>query len=201
MLPKLILMRHGRSAWNGKISSQAGSISPLDETGISESIQGGQKIRDVPIDVVFTSSLIRAQMTVVLALLHHSSKKVPVFLHTGQGKLEKWSHIHSEQAKQSTLDVHIASELNERMYGDLQGMNKAEMAQKFGAEQVQTWRRSFDGVPPEGESLAMTAARTLPYFQKKIIPHLEKGETSLSQPTAIPFARLSCKSKICPKKK
>lgn len=72
--------------------------------------------------------------------------------------------------------MYKAWELNERYYGHLQGLNKAETAQKYGAEQVQLWRRSFDTAPPEGESLAMTAERTLPYFQEKIVPCLEKGQ-------------------------
>ena len=78
--------------------------------------------------------------------------------------------------KKELVPVHMAWELNERMYGKLQGLNKAEMAEKYGAEQVHIWRRSFDVAPPEGESLAMTAARARPYFQKRIVPHLEKGE-------------------------
>jgi 2,3-bisphosphoglycerate-dependent phosphoglycerate mutase len=77
------------------------------------------------------------------------------------------------------IPVYIAWELNERMYGKLQGLNKAETAAQFGAEQVHLWRRSFDTKPPEGESLAMTAARAIPYFQKKILPHLEKGDSVL----------------------
>lgn len=176
MASKLILMRHGRSAWNGLNLFTGWVDIPLDEKGIQESLKGGEKIRDVPIDRVFTSTLIRAQMTVVLALLHHCSKKIPLFLHPGEGKLDTWAEIYSEEAKLSTLPVHIAFELNERMYGKLQGMNKAEMAEKFGSEQVQQWRRSFDTRPPEGESLKDTCERAWPYFQKKIIPHLERGE-------------------------
>lgn len=69
-----------------------------------------------------------------------------------------------------------AWELNERMYGDLQGVNKKELAEKYGAEQVQIWRRSFDVPPPNGESLQMTAVRSIPYFEKKIIPYLKEGK-------------------------
>jgi 2,3-bisphosphoglycerate-dependent phosphoglycerate mutase len=65
------------------------------------------------------------------------------------------------------------------MYGQLQGLNKAETAKKYGAEQVQLWRRSYDTQPPGGESLAMTAERALPYFKKMILPRLEKGENVL----------------------
>jgi len=177
MTVKIILMRHGRSAWNEKNLFTGWVDIPLDERGIEESLRGGEAIRHVPIDVVFTSTLVRAQMTVTLALLHHSSGKVPVFLHPGQGKLEAWSQIYGEEARQEVLPVYSAWELNERMYGRLQGLNKAETAEKFGKEQVQLWRRSFDERPPEGESLAMTAERTIPYFQRTIVPHLERGET------------------------
>jgi len=176
MSPKILLMRHGRSAWNQKNLFTGWVDIPLDEEGIQESIRGGEKIRHIPIDVVFTSSLIRAQMTVALALLHHGSGKVPVFLHPGEGRLESWGKMHGH-AHEETIPVYSLPELNERMYGALQGLNKAETAQKFGEAQVKRWRRSFDEVPPEGESLAMTAARTLPCFEQKIIPHLKQGET------------------------
>lgn len=176
MLPKLILMRHGQSIWNKQNLFTGWVDIPLSEEGIQESIEGGKKIRELPIDIIYTSTLIRAQMTVVLALLQHSSGKIPIFQHPGQGKLEKWSKIHSEEAIRSTVPVYAAWELNERMYGNLQGLNKAETAKKYGAEQVHLWRRSYDTTPPEGESLAMTVARAWPYFKEKVIPHLDKGE-------------------------
>lgn len=175
-MSELILMRHGRSAWNGQNLFTGWVDIPLDQKGIEEATEGGKQIRHKPIDVVFTSTLIRAQMTVVLALLNHSSGKVPVFLHTGEGRKDAWGAIYSEKTKTNTLPVHIAQELNERMYGKLQGMNKAEMAEKYGAEQVHIWRRSFDVNPPEGESLSDTCERAWPYFQKRILPHLERGE-------------------------
>jgi len=69
--------------------------------------------------------------------------------------------------------------LNERHYGALQGLNKAETAEKHGAEQVHIWRRSYDVAPPEGESLEMTAQRTIPYFVDEIVPDLEQGHNAL----------------------
>lgn len=176
MTAKLILMRHGRSAWNKKNLFTGWVDVPLDEEGIAESIRGGEKIRQIPIDVVFTSTLIRAQMTVTLALLHHASGKVPVFLHPGKGKQELWSAMHGEEAARATVPVYSAWELNERMYGALQGLNKAETAKQFGEDQVKVWRRSFDVAPPDGESLAMTADRTIPFFEKTLVPLLQKGE-------------------------
>lgn len=179
MAPKLILLRHGQSIWNKENLFTGWVDIPMSEEGMQEAIAAGKKIEHLPIDVVFTSTLQRAQMTVPLALLHHKSGKIPVFLHPGEGKMETWGQIYSEEAKKKTIPVHIAWELNERMYGRLQGLNKTETAKQFGAEQVHIWRRSFDTKPPDGESLAMTAARAVPYFQKRVMPHLEKGETVL----------------------
>ena len=69
--------------------------------------------------------------------------------------------------------------MNERHYGDLQGLNKAETAKKFGDQQVHIWRRSYDIAPPNGESLKDTAARTLPYFNEKILPLVKAGKNVL----------------------
>ena len=69
--------------------------------------------------------------------------------------------------------------LNERHYGSLQGLNKTETAEKYGPKQVHIWRRSFDIVPPDGESLKMTAERTLPYFKEDVLKHLNEGKNVL----------------------
>jgi 2,3-bisphosphoglycerate-dependent phosphoglycerate mutase len=175
MAPKLILLRHGQSIWNKENLFTGWVDIPMSEQGMEECVSAGKKIENIPIDVIFTSTLVRAQMTVPLALLHHKSGKIPVFIHPDQ----VWSKVYSEEAQKQLIPVHCAQELNERMYGRLQGLNKAETAKKFGAEQVQKWRRSFDTAPPDGESLAMTAARTLPYFKTHIVPHLEKGQNVL----------------------
>jgi len=142
------MMRHGESKWN-KMNLFTGWVDiPLTEKGIEEALHGGRLIRDMPIDVIFTSSLIRAQMTAMLAMSQHHSGKVPVFLHIGEGKMEEWSKIYSQETQEKTIPVIRCWELNERMYGELQGLNKAETAEKFGAEQVQLWRRSYDIAPP-----------------------------------------------------
>lgn len=177
-MAQLILMRHGQSVWNKKNLFTGWVDIPLSEEGIRESMDGGKKIKDVRIDVVFTSTLIRSQMTVALSLLHHSSGKVPLFHHEKEKRLEKWGHMYGDSAT-LTIPVYSAWELNERMYGSLQGLNKAETAQKFGAERVQNWRRSFDTVPPDGESLSMTIDRALPFFMKKIVPCLEAHQNVL----------------------
>jgi 2,3-bisphosphoglycerate-dependent phosphoglycerate mutase len=175
-MAKLILMRHGQSAWNAKNLFTGWVDIPLSKKGVQEAIDGGKKISSIPIDLIYTSTLVRAHMTLALAMLQHESGKIPVFQHRGQEKLDTWSQIYSDATKANTLPVIMAWELNERMYGELQGKNKAEMAEEYGAEQVHIWRRSFDTPPPEGESLSMTSERTLPYFKNEIVPALENGQ-------------------------
>ncbi|MBA3958453.1 MAG: 2,3-bisphosphoglycerate-dependent phosphoglycerate mutase [Parachlamydiaceae bacterium] len=172
---KLILMRHGESCWNKKNLFTGWVDVPLSPKGIEESLAAGKVIQNLPIDIIFTSTLVRAQMTLFLAMSLHHSGKVPVVQHPKQGKLDSWSHIYSEETKADTIPVYYSWELNERMYGQLQGLNKAETAAKFGAEQVKIWRRSYNVAPPEGESLEMTAARSIPFFKEKILPHLQAG--------------------------
>jgi 2,3-bisphosphoglycerate-dependent phosphoglycerate mutase len=176
--PKLILLRHGASLWNEKNIFTGWVDIPLSSKGIEESFQAGKKIAHIPVDVIYTSTLIRAQMTAMLAMSVHEGDKVPCIVHT-EGKLKEWAEIYSEETKKACIPVHVAWQLNERMYGELQGMNKDEMRTKYGADQVHIWRRSFDVPPPEGESLEMTAARSIPYFQKTIIPMLHQGKNVL----------------------
>ena len=80
---------------------------------------------------------------------------------------------------QSQIPIEADVALNERHYGDLQGLNKAETAEKFGKDQVQQWRRSYFTQPPGGESMEDCEKRTLPYFLKKILPYVVQGETVL----------------------
>lgn len=174
-MAKLILMRHGESQWNHYNLFTGWVDIPLSSKGVEEALECGKKIKDLPIDVIFTSSLIRAQMSAMLAMTVHHSGKVPVILHPNEGKLEEWSTIYNPAAAAQTIPVIRAWELNERMYGELQGLNKAETMEKYGKEQVQVWRRSFSEPPPKGESLEMTAQRSIPYFEKHIMPHLKEG--------------------------
>ncbi|MGE3954996.1 MAG: 2,3-bisphosphoglycerate-dependent phosphoglycerate mutase [Parachlamydiales bacterium] len=171
----LVMMRHGQSVWN-KLNVFTGWVDvPLSQEGVDEAYAGGKEIADIPLDVIFTSTLIRAQMTAMIAMLVHKSGKVPVIQHE-KGKLEEWGRSHGGAATEKTIPVYEAWELNERYYGDLQGQNKDEMRARHGAEQVHIWRRSYDVPPPHGEALKNTAERTKPYFWKTIVPRLEKGQ-------------------------
>ena len=152
---------------------------PLSEEGIVEALEAGKRIADIPINVVYVSTLMRAQMTAMISMSVHSDGKVPLILHPGEGKREEWGKIHSPKATNMCVPVIKAWELNERYYGELQGLNKKETMEQYGEEQVHIWRRSFDTPPPGGECLADTAARSIPYFQEQIVPHLASGQNVL----------------------
>lgn len=178
-MAKLILMRHGQSVWNLKNLFSGWVDVPLSTQGIEEAFAAGKEIKQEPIDCIFTSTLIRAQMTAFLAMSVHQSGKIPVVNHEGEEKTEEWDKIFSSQVQSQTIPVFRAWQLNERRYGELQGKNKDELVKQYGADQVKIWRRSFDTAPPHGESLEMTAARTLPFFKEKIVSCLDKNQNVL----------------------
>ena len=91
-----------------------------------------------------------------------------------ESRMVEWAQ--SKDSGENTIPVHVSWQLNERMYGDLQGLDKQETRDKYGDEQVHIWRRSYDVPPPNGESLELTAARTIPYLQSQIIPTLGEGK-------------------------
>lgn len=173
---KLIMTRHGQSDWNKRNLFTGWVDIPLSSEGIQEALEAGRKIADIPVDVIFTSSLIRAQMTAMLVMSMHKGGRVPRVMHPKDSHIEKWSKIYSPETESVCIPTYTAWELNERMYGALQGLNKKETVDKFGEAQVKIWRRSYDVPPPEGESLEMTAKRAIPYFTHHILPLLEKGK-------------------------
>jgi 2,3-bisphosphoglycerate-dependent phosphoglycerate mutase len=124
-MPHLILVRHGQSLWNLEDRFTGWVDVPLTALGVQEASNAGLKLKGTNIDVAYTSTLQRAQNT-LSGILKSMGIEVPT--------------IRDEA-------------LNERHYGDLQGLNKARTAEKFGDEQVKIWRRSFDVPPPNGESL------------------------------------------------
>ncbi|MDP1769444.1 MAG: 2,3-bisphosphoglycerate-dependent phosphoglycerate mutase [Nitrospirota bacterium] len=151
-MARLVLLRHGESQWNLENRFTGWVDVPLTQRGIQEAKNAGDKLRGFTFDRAFTSVLTRANETLRLAL---------------------------EAIGQSNLPVVKDKALNERMYGELQGLNKAETAKKYGEAQVKIWRRSYDIPPPGGESLKNTAERVLPYYEQTIKPYLLKGETIL----------------------
>lgn len=176
---KLILLRHGESVWNKENRFTGWTDVELSETGVAEANEAGRALREAGIDfdVCFTSYLKRAIHTLDHVLAQTENEHLPV--------VKTWK-------------------LNERHYGALQGLNKADTAQKYGEEQVKIWRRSFDVRPPElsaddprnpafckayknvareelplAESLKDTIARVIPYYESEIVPCLKQGKNVL----------------------
>jgi 2,3-bisphosphoglycerate-dependent phosphoglycerate mutase len=175
---KLILLRHGQSVWNMKNVFTGWVDVPLSSTGIHEAIKAGEKLANIDFDVVFTSVQVRAIETAMLALAQNHSDKTPVVIHD-EGKMKDWATIYSDDMKKKLIPVYRDWHLNERYYGELQGLNKAETAKVYGDEQVHQWRRSYDVPPPNGECLKDTAERTIPYFKEQILKALAGGKNVL----------------------
>jgi 2,3-bisphosphoglycerate-dependent phosphoglycerate mutase len=175
-MPRLVLLRHGQSQWNLENRFTGWWDVDLSSAGVIEARDAGKllKAADFDFDHCFTSVQTRAIRTLHLVLHELGRLWLPVDKH--------WR-------------------LNERHYGGLTGLNKAEMIARVGAEQVQIWRRSFDVPPPpleadspwqvrddpryagievpEVESLKDTIARALPYYEAEIAPRLKRGERVL----------------------
>ncbi len=175
----LVLLRHGQSQWNLENRFTGWVDVPLSESGVEEARRAGQLLREggFRFDVAYSSLLKRAIKTLWLAL---------------------------EELDQMWLPVHKSWRVNERMYGALQGLDKAEVAARHGDAQVKIWRRSYDIAPPLmpaddpgrphvdpryaqlspselplAESLKDTVARFLPYWESDIAPALRRGERVL----------------------
>lgn len=179
MSSTLILLRHGESEWNLANRFTGWIDVDLSDKGRQEAQRGGQQLKEegIEVDIAFTSVLKRAIRTLWIALDELDQMWVPV--------VRAW-------------------QLNERHYGSLQGLNKAETAKKYGEAQVKVWRRSYDIPPlpldpddkmhprferryahldpavlPATESLKLTLDRVMPYWANIIVPHLKRGETVL----------------------
>jgi len=151
-MPLLVIVRHGQSSWNLENRFTGEVDVPLTPLGQTEARAAGEKLKSFFFAHGFTSVLQRAIETMSLILETSAHPDLPV-----------------------TRD----KALNERNYGDLQGLNKTDMAKKYGDHQVAIWRRSYAVRPPGGESLQDTAARVLAYYDQEIAPRLKKGENIL----------------------
>lgn len=148
-MAQLVIFRHGQSVWNLENKFTGWVDVELSPKGLEEARMAGLKLKGYHFDYAYASDLKRAQNTLALAL---------------------------ESAGHSPVTPVYDKALNERMYGDLQGLDKSETAKKYGDEQVKIWRRSYDIAPPNGESLKDTAARVIPYFESEIAPKLRAGK-------------------------
>ncbi len=144
----LLLLRHGQSQWNLENRFAGWSDISLTERGMHDAVIVGQHLRGRSFDIAWTSRLQRAHQTLELVL--------------------REMHL--------SLSIQQDSALNERHYGDLQGLNKAETVTKYGKEQVQLWRRNYDTRPPNGESIADCDARVGRFFRETIFPLIVSGK-------------------------
>ena len=148
----LVLLRHGESEWNLENRFTGWIDVPLSPQGHEKAMAAAEQLSGYRFDRAFTSRLIRATETLRIVLAAIGQEQIP---------------------------IEESQTLNERMYGDLQGLNKEETVKKYGAQQVEVWRRSYKVRPPGGESLQDTAARVLPYYEERIKPALDQGGTVL----------------------
>ncbi len=171
----LVLLRHGQSIWNKENLFTGWVDVPLSQEGIMEAMIAGEKLKKFCFDEVYTSVLIRSIQTAMIALSKIDCKKMPIIQHEND-KMAQWAKINNDL---KIMPVFEYEELNERYYGDLQGKNKKETAEKYGEEQVHKWRRSYDIKPPNGESLKDNYERTIPFFKNVIENRLKDGKNIL----------------------
>ncbi|MCA9477957.1 MAG: 2,3-bisphosphoglycerate-dependent phosphoglycerate mutase [Nanoarchaeota archaeon] len=169
----LILVRHGESRWNIANKFTGWIDVPLSEVGIHEALITAKRLQKLSLDIAFTSELERAQETLLLILA--SQDKTGIFKHQDKKRKNDW-YVHRKQFDKKEIPIHLSEKLNERYYGDLQGLNKDDARRKWGKEQVHLWRRSYDIQPPKGESLKDVVKRAVPHFKKNILPHVKKGK-------------------------
>ncbi len=152
MMPILVLLRHGESEWNRQNRFTGWVDVDLSPRGVEEARQAGMLLRELPIELIFTSTLRRAWRT---------------------------AEIVREVLGRPDIPIERSSALNERHYGELQGLNKDEVRRRYGEEQFRLWRRSYEVAPPGGESLADTQRRVVPYYRQRIVPELQQGKNVL----------------------
>ncbi len=150
---QLCLLRHGESLWNKENRFTGWVDVPLTDLGREQAEKAGELIKKegLQFQVAYTSVLNRAIETLEIVM----------------------------KTIQQDIPVIKDSALNERMYGDLQGLNKEDTAKKYGSQQVHIWRRSYDIKPPNGESLEDTQKRTIPFFMNCIMTDIKEGKNVL----------------------
>jgi 2,3-bisphosphoglycerate-dependent phosphoglycerate mutase len=172
-MSELILVRHGQSQWNNRNLFTGWVDVNLTQQGVQEALTAAKDLENTQLDIAFTSTLARAHTT--LAIILSRQQQSAVYIHNDE--YHQKHQMHPKIIEKGEIPVYSDSALNERWYGDLQGKNKEAAREEFGEEQVHLWRRSWDVPPPNGESLKDTTTRTIPYFQKTILPRIQEGKT------------------------
>ena len=176
-MAKLVIVRHGQSVWNKENRFEGCVDIGLTDEGVEEAINAGQFLKDYKFDSIYISHMIRSIHSLQLILQQSTDTRTPIIYHDDDGQIREREHHKGDPATE--LNIFQSKAIAERYYGDLQGLNIHETAEKFGEEQVHIWRRSFDVKPPNGESLKDILERVLPYWEKTIKKDLENGKTVL----------------------
>ncbi|MFA6190156.1 MAG: histidine phosphatase family protein [Candidatus Staskawiczbacteria bacterium] len=174
-MAKLYLLRHLKSQWNLENRFAGWVDNPLSKEGADQAKDVASKIVGENFDVVYSSALIRNVQTVI-KILRNLGDKYPIFIHLDGGKMQKWGNF---EGGGNYVPVYTSEKLNERYYGNLQGLNKNETVEKFGGELVHNWRRSYKIVIPGGETMENTFKRAVPFYKKNIEKDLKAGKNVL----------------------
>lgn len=176
-MAKLFLQRHLKSQWNVENRFAGWSNAPVAKESLKMSKEIADRIVKEPIDMVFTSPLMRNMQTVIEIFNNFDDGRYPLFISLDSGKMQDLGNFTDIGDKD--VDTYVSEELNERYYGDLQGLNKAETKKKYGEDQVKLWRNSYVESPPGGESGQDVYDRVVPFFKKYIEKELKNGKNIL----------------------
>ena len=169
----LFLLRHLKSQWNKDNRFTGWVDNPLSDEGMGQAKEIAAKVEAKKIDVVYSNVLVRCTETVV-RVFENIPGVYPLFVHMDGGKMQSWGNF--EGFGKGDMSVYVSEKLNERYYGKIQGLNKAETIKKYGEQLVHLWRRGYNDKPPGGESLKDVYKRAVPFFKKYIEKDLAAGK-------------------------
>ncbi|MDP3882836.1 MAG: histidine phosphatase family protein [Candidatus Staskawiczbacteria bacterium] len=175
-MAKLFLLRHLKSQWNEDNRFAGWTDGPLSKKATAGALSLANEIFKDKIDIAYTSPLFRNQDTVA-RIFEAVESKYPFFIHLDAGKMQKWGNY--IDISENDVPTYVSENLNERYYGELQGLNKEETIKKYGEEKVHLWRRSYDIAPPGGESEKDVYKRTAPFYKKYVEKDLKRGKNVL----------------------
>jgi|SRR3989344_2662906 len=175
-MAKLFLLRHLKSQWNLDNRFAGWTDGPLAKNEAIKALDLAKQIFHEKIDVIYTSSLFR-NMDTVARIFEAVDVKYPFFVHLDGGKMQKWGNFND--ISKNDIPAYVSESLNERYYGNIQGLNKTEAKIKYGEEKVQLWRRSYNEAPPGGESGKDVYKRTAPFFKRYAEKDLKNGKNVL----------------------
>lgn len=175
-MANLFILRHFISQWNEENRFAGWTDGPLAKNRGEESKRTAELLSQFKIGKIYSSSLFR-NMDTIAEIYENIPDKYPFFIHLDSGKMQKWAKY--ADITNQDMPIFVSENLNERYYGILQGENKEKATEKYGKDQVQLWRRSYDIAPPKGESLKDVEKRVMAFFNKYIKKDLLKGENVL----------------------